>query len=140
MKPRTVIVPAAVCLFALPLLAADTPSPMKPGKWEITVQMEMPGGMSMSPRTITRCVTKEDAANAEKTLPTMRNESECKISDVNVDGKTVSWKINCEKQQMTGEGKITYENDTYSGEMHMKMPEHEMSMKYNGKRVGDCEK
>lgn len=139
MKLRTTIVLVVVCLLALPLIAADKPSPMKPGKWELTVQADMPG-MSMPPRTFTRCVTKEEAENAEKTLPKMRNESDCKMTDVNVDGKTVTWKVACEKQQMTGEGKITYEGDTYTGEMHMKMPEHEMSMKYSGKRVGECDK
>ncbi len=139
MKLRTLIVLAVVCLLALPMMAADTPSPIKAGKWEMTVQADMPG-MQMPPRTFTKCITKEEAAKAENAVPEMQKETNCKLTDVKVDGKTISWKINCEAQQMTGEGKITYEGDTYAGEMHMKMPQQEMSMKYSGKRVGDCDK
>jgi len=74
----------AVCLLATSAFAADAPkNPMKPGKWEITTQMDMPG-MQMPPRTFTKCVTKEDAANVENAIPRGRNDSSCKISDVKV--------------------------------------------------------
>lgn len=140
MKLRTTIILAVVCLVAFPMMAADTPSPIKAGKWEMTVQADMPG-MSMPARTFTKCITPEEAAKAENAVPEMRKESKCKLSDVKVDGKTISWKVNCEAQQMTGEGKITYDGDSYSGAMHMKMTQgQEMSMKYSGKRIGECDK
>lgn len=111
---------------------------MKPGKWEITMQMDMPG-MQMPPRTLTKCVTPEDAANVETAIPRGRNDSSCKLSDVTVDGNTVGWKMNCEERKVTGDGKITYEGDAYSGEMHMKTPDHEMTIKHSGKRLGECD-
>ncbi len=140
MKLRNLIVVTAVGLLSVPIAAtAATPSPMKAGKWEITVQADMPG-MQVPPRTFTKCVTKEESENVENAIPKMRDQSGCKLSDVKVDGNTVSWKIACEASQTTGEGKMTYDNDSYSGEVHIKTPEHEMTMKHSGKRVGDCDK
>jgi hypothetical protein len=129
----------AVCLLAVSSFAADPPkNPMKPGKWEITTQMDMPG-MQMPARSFTKCVTKEDAENVENAVPRGRQDSQCKISDVKVEGNTISWKMNCAESQMTGEGKATYEGDTYVGEMHVKAADHEMTIKYTGKRLGDCD-
>ncbi len=139
MKLRNLSALLVFCLFGVSALAADAPkNPMKPGKWEVTMQMDMPG-MQMPPRTFTKCVTKEDAAKVENAIPRGRNDSECKLSDVNVDGNSVRWKINCEARQTTGEGKITYENDAYVGQLHMKTPDHEMTVKYTGKRLGECD-
>jgi len=138
MKKTFVLI--AICVSVCSVAtAADAPkNPMKPGKWEITTQMDMPG-MQMPPRTFTKCITKEDAANVESAIPRGRNDASCTLSDVKVDGNTVSWKMNCEERKVSGEGKITYENDAYSGEMHMKTPDHEMTIKHSGKRVGDCD-
>jgi len=138
MKKTFVLI--AICVSVCSVAtAADAPkNPMKPGKWEITTQMDMPG-MQMPARTFTKCITKEDAANVESAIPRGRNDASCTLSDVKVDGNTVSWKMNCEERKVSGEGKITYENDAYSGEMHMKTPDHEMTIKHSGKRVGDCD-
>jgi len=101
--------------------------------------MDMPG-MSMPAHTMTKCVTKEEIADAQNAIPKGRNESDCKMKDVKVDGNTLTWKMNCDARQITGEGKMVFESETYTGEAHIKMPEHEMTMKYTGKRLGDCEK
>ena len=95
--------------------------------------------MQMPARTFTKCVTKEEAENPENAVPRGRQDSACKLSDVKVEGHTVSWKMNCAERQMSGEGKATYEGDTYTGEMHVKSADHEMTMKYTGKRLGDCD-
>jgi len=130
-----------VCLLAVPAFAADAPkNPMKPGKWEVTTQMDMPG-MSMPARTFTKCVTKEDAASLESAVPRGQRDTECKISDVKVDGRTVSWKMNCEARHMSGDGKVTYDSDhdEYKGEMNVKSERGDMTFKYSGKRVGECD-
>ena len=140
MKFRNLILVAAVCLlaFAMAASAADpTPSPMKPGKWEVTVQMDMPG-MQMPPRTFTRCVTTEDAQNAENAVPKMRGAEGCKMTEFRVEGSTLTWKMNCEQHQSSADGKLVFDNDSYTGEVHVKAPDHEMTMKHTGKRVGDC--
>ena len=128
-----------VCALALPSFAA---SPVKPGKWQVTMEMDMPGmPMKVPPTTITHCITKEQAENPEATLPKASRQGDCKVSDYKLDGNTVTWNVKCEgKQPMTGSGKITYDSDSYTGTMKMKMQETEMTAKYTGKRIGECDK
>ncbi|HEV7920420.1 MAG TPA: DUF3617 family protein [Thermoanaerobaculia bacterium] len=128
---------AAAAVLALPLLAGA--SPMKAGKWQLVMQMDMPGmPMKMPPIVTTDCVTKEDAENPKP--PKAMKDSDCKFSDYKMDGNSISWTVSCPKQSMTGSGKIVYSGDTYDGSMKMKVGEQEMSAKYTGKRLGDCDK
>ena len=130
----------AVCLLTTAAFAA---SPAKPGKWEMTVQTEMTGmPMKMPAHTFTYCLTKEDAEKADKLAPEQqRKNSDCKRTDLVVNGNTVSWKVTCEKSKMTGEGKITYSGNGFDGGMHMTMPNGEVNAKYSGKYLGpECEK
>ena len=66
MKLRNVVLSAIVCSLALPVMAASI---AKAGKWETTVQMEMPNmPMKIPAHTMNVCVTKEQAENLS--LPT----------------------------------------------------------------------
>ncbi len=131
----------ALVLCALPAVAFAA-GPVKAGKWQMTMQTEMTGmPMKMPPMTFSYCVTKEDAENPEKALPEERKNSDCKRSDVKIDGNVVTWKVTCAKSQMSGDGKITYSEDTFDGGMHMTMPNGgEMNVKYSGKYLGECDK
>lgn len=146
MKFRTSMLTTALCLVSSAVLAADVKTPVKPGKWETTIQMEMPGMPTMPAHSYTHCVTPEDAAKAENTIPRMQKESKCVFDDVKIDGKTVSWKVTCPQPngaKMTGSGQVTYtgEGDSYKGDMHMTMPQvGEMTTHFTGKRVGECDK
>jgi hypothetical protein len=134
---RRLAIVAALCALPAVTFAA---SPAKVGKWQITTQMEMTGmPMKMPPVTFTHCVTKEDAEKAESYVPQQRKNSDCKYSDMKIEGNTVSWKMTCEKQKMTGEGKITYTEDSLDGAMHMTMEQGEMNVKYSGKFLGACD-
>jgi hypothetical protein len=55
-----------------------------------------------------------------------------------MDGNKVNWSVACE--QMTGAGEFVYSADTYTGTMRVKSQGKEMTMKYAGKRLGDCTK
>ena len=127
----------ALALCALPMVASAA-SPAKPGKWEMTMQMEMTGmPMKMPAHTVTYCLTKEEAENPEKLAPEAKKNSDCKRTDLKMDGSTVSWKVSCEKSKMTGEGKVTYSGDGFDGGMHMTMANGgEMNAKYSGKYLG----
>jgi hypothetical protein len=128
---------AAIAALALPLLAGA--SPMKAGKWQLTMQMDMPGmPMKMPPIVTTNCVTEEEAANPQP--PKQAKDAGCTFSDYKMEGNSISWTVSCPKQKMTGSGKITYSGDSYDGKMNMKVGEQEMSAKYAGKRLGDCDK
>lgn len=111
----------------------------KAGKWQITIESEMPGmPMKMPPITMTQCITKEQAEKPEP--PKAKKSDDCKVSDYKIEGNTVSWTMTCEKQNVSGEGKITYSGDSYDGAMHVKMGEMEMTQKYHGKYLGECDK
>lgn len=139
MKLRTF----AFCVFVLALavtaFAADNAQHMKPGKWSISIQMDMPNmPMKMPPMTVERCVTQEQADHPEP--PKGKNEDDCKISDYKLEGQTLTWTMKCEKQKMTGTGKMTFAPESYEGESQMTVGDMQMTQKFNGKYLGACDK
>lgn len=138
MKLRNLALTVVVCTLAFPAFAGGL---AKAGRWQSTIETEMAGmPMKVPPRTIFTCVTKEQAENADKLIPKSGdNRGGCTYSDVKVDGSTISWKITCEKSGMTGSGKMTYTGDSYDGAMHMTMQDKDISVKYTGKYMGDCD-
>ena len=141
---RSLVAAAVVAgTFASAALVAQTP-PRQDGKWQVTVEMEMPGmPMKMPPHTVTRCVTPEEAQNPDTAVPSGSPDknNDCKVSDYKMEGNKVTWSVACTTPQaVTGNGEIVYSGDTYEGWMKMKMQAGEMTMKYKGKRLGDCTK
>lgn len=136
---RKLAIAAALCVAPALAFAA---SPIKPGKWEMTMQSEITGmPMKMPPFTTTYCLSKEDAENPEKMAPEQqRKNSDCKRTDFKVDGNVLTWKVECAKSGVHGDGKITYSSDSYQGAMHLTMPNGEMHSKYSGKFLGACDK
>ena len=137
---KKLILLVLVCALALPVFAAT--SPVKPGKWQVTMEMDMPGmPMKMPPTTITHCVTKEQVEHPESTIPKGARDQNCTVSDFKVDGNTVTWSMKCEgKEPVTGTGKITYDGDTYDGMMKLHVRDMDMTTKYKGKYLGECDK
>lgn len=138
MKLRSLVLSLTLCALALPLSAAHL---AKAGKWQGTMQMEMPGmPMKMPPQTFVHCVTKEEAENAENLIPKSGDKrGGCVYTDVKVDGSTMTWKMKCEKSGMTGTGTVTYHGDSYEGSLQMKAGDRDMSATYSGKYLGDCD-
>jgi hypothetical protein len=137
--PYVLAVLLAVAMI-LPAGASDTPHPQKPGKWQVKMQMEMPNmPVKMPPFTTEVCLTEEDLKDPQKAVPG-DPKAKCDVADYKVDGNTVTWTINCPKQNMTGTGEITFTDDSYDGEMDMTVGEQEMHMKYSGKWLGECTK
>ena len=114
--------------------------PRVDGRWEIKIDMQMPG-MTMPTQTTTQCITPQQAADPQKQIPPSGrggNPTDCKLSDYKTDGNKVTWSMACEKDRMTGKGEFLYAGDTYTGTMSMNMQGQTMTMKYSGKRLGDC--
>ncbi len=117
---------------------------MRPGLWEITMQMEMPGmPMAMPATKVQHCYSASDVADAEKTVPTGQDgENPCRVSDYSLRGNTASWSMQCEN--MSGKGSMTYSGDSYSGTTELQMQEEGMSQSMkqtiSARRVGDCAK
>jgi hypothetical protein len=130
---------AVIALVAIaPAKAAD--HPQKPGKWAIAMELEMPGMPVKMPAIKQQiCLTEEDLKDPQKSVPT-DPKSDCKVGDYKVDGNTVTWTIDCPKEQMTGSGEITYHDDRFSGIMNMQAGEREMKIKYAGEWLGACTK
>ena len=133
---------AAVMAIAAvaPMRAADHPHPQKPGKWQVKMEMEMPGmPFKMPPITHEMCLTAEDLDNPDKAVP-KDPKQKCTISDYKIDGNTVTWSIDCPKDKTKGTGSITYTDSAYTGSMDMTVGEQSMKMKYAGKWMGECNK
>ena len=140
---RTTSIAAFVVLAGA--AAAIAQSPVRPGRWEVTMQMQMAGSpIQMPEMKSTRCVTPEDAKDPTRSLPSGPEgrggqKSDCKMLDYKVTGNTATWKMVCTSPQaMTSTGQMTFADDSYTGTMKMDSPQGPMTMKLAGKRVGDC--
>ncbi len=142
MQIRKIALLLLVAALALPAFAAS--GPMRAGKWQMTAETKMEGmDMKMPPMTFEHCVTPEEAAKSATEPPKGKNET-CKITDYKLEGNKASWKVACDKPQMTGEGTITYSADAFEEEMHMNMKDPRsgnamnVTQKMTGKRTGEC--
>jgi hypothetical protein len=138
---RIVVIVLAVTITASSAIAQT--NPMRPGRWEMTMQMEMPGmPMAMPAMKNTRCVTQQEVDSPNRGLPSgpNNNPNECKVSDYKVSGSTVTWMMACMGQpSMTGTGELRFTGDAYDGLVKMTMDQQQqMTMKMSGKRLGDC--
>jgi hypothetical protein len=133
-----VVLGVAAAVFAQP--------PRRDGRWEVKMEMEMPGMPArMPPMTTTQCITPEEAKDPQKAMPQGRGgrgNQNCKVSDYKETGNKVTWSMRCEgAEPMTGTGEFVYAGDTYTGTITMEgSGRGAMAMKYTGKRLGDCTK
>ena len=140
------LIPAAAVVLSFAVICSDAAaqSPMRPGNWEVTMEMDMPGmPMKMPPMKTTRCVTQQEIDSPNRGLPSgpQKNPNDCKITDYKQSGNTVSWNVACAGQQpMTGSGELRFNGDAYDGIIKMMMNQQQMAMKMAGKRLGDCTK
>ena len=143
MRVRAAVLASLLVVVSLPLIAQG---PRRDGRWEVKMEMDMPGMPSgMPPMTTTQCITPDDAKDPQKAMPQGGRgrgpSGDCKVSDYKVDGNKVSWSMKCEgAQPMTGTGEFVYAADTYTGTIKMEGGRGAMTMKYTGKRLGDCTK
>ena len=139
---------AISCVVLILLLVGATAvaqSPIRPGRWEVVMQMDMPNmPVKMPEMKTTQCVTPEQAKDPASALPTgpqagRGGKSDCKVSDYKVSGQTVTWTMACTMPQpITSTGEMTFTDDSYAGTMKMNTAQGDMNMKVAGKRLGDC--
>jgi len=127
-------------LFSGVLLAVPCNVPaadmMKPGLWEVTTSMEMPGmPYKPQPTTIRHCYTAQEVK--ENPVP---KDNNCKMTDMKTSGNKTSWKVECTGEAAgKGEGEITYQGDSaYEGKSKMQTQGMTVAMKYKAKRLGEC--
>lgn len=145
MRSRHFVLFAFCALAAAPLFAQAL---MRPGLWETTAKMEMPGMPVQMPETkTTSCITPEQAKTPGDTVANQggrgrgrgRGNDDCKTSDYRTDGNKTTWKMACTgANAMTGDGEMTFSGDSYSGKTTMSMAQGQMTIQYSGKRLGEC--
>ena len=137
MKFRTFAVCALLLAVAAPATFAADKTPGKPGQWQFSMQMDIPGmPFKVPPVTMEQCV-KEDAGSA---IPKDSKDTDCKFSEPKINGNTITWTMDCPKEKMKGNGKMTFSDESMTGAMDIEADGQAMTMKYTGKRLGDCEK
>jgi hypothetical protein len=149
MKLRTLVAATAIAGISAVMFAQ---APRRDGQWEVKMEMSMPG-MQMPATTTTQCISPADAADPMKSAPQMPAgrggrggaDPSCKMSDYKVTGNKVTYTMKCDAPQaMTMAAEFTYGVDTYDGTMTMNVDRGgqpmAMTMKYSGKRLGDCTK
>ena len=122
-----------VLSVSAPALAADM---MKPGLWEVTTTVQMPGmPFQPPPQTMRHCYTAQEV----KEEPVPKN-NDCKITDLKSSGNKVSWKLECKGEMAgKGEGEMVYQGDSaYEGKTKMQTQGMTITSRYKGKRLGDC--
>ena len=144
MSLRALLGMLLLLVVSLPVLAQG---PRRDGRWEVKTEMEMAGmPQAMPARTTTQCITPDDAKDPQKMVPEDgrgrgRGNSNCKVEDYKTEGNKVTWTMKCEgPQAMSGTGEFIYGADSYTGTMKMDTGRGAMTMKYTGKRLGDCVK
>jgi hypothetical protein len=144
MRLRALVAAVAVAGISAAVFAQ---APRRDGKWEVKMEMSMPG-MQMPPTTTTQCITPADAADPQKSVPQAPagrgGAPSCKMSDYKVTGNKVTYTMTCDAPQaMTMTAEMIYAADSYTGTMTMNMDRGgqpmAMTMKYTGKRLGDCD-
>jgi hypothetical protein len=141
---KSVLLPGlAACIAAVVTVVAQT-NPMRPGQWEVTIQMQMPNmPVQMPEMKSSQCITadqlEQDPATGLPRGAQDQGQNACKVSDYKQSGNTVTWKMTCTGEAaMTADGEMTFAGDSYTGTMKMATPQGNMSMKLAGKRIGDC--
>jgi hypothetical protein len=96
-------------------------------------------GMEIPPQTFSQCITKKDMVPQNNNDP--NQQGNCKVSDVQTNGNTVSWTMVCKTEggEMKSTGKITYQGDSFKGESTSEMMGMVMVAEMSGKRIGPCQ-
>lgn len=110
----------------------------KPGKYEITSSVDMPGMPqgSIPAQVFVHCITEDD--------PVPRSDasaSGCEVKNVKQDGNTFTWEMECTQQgqKMTSKGEITYSGNSFEGTTVMMMGSQTITTHMSGKRLGACD-
>jgi hypothetical protein len=127
-----------VCAATLLFAAVANAGPMTPGKWQISTDTEIEGTPRGAPRVVTQCVTAEEA---EKLQPprSLKSTVGCEVRDLTVKGRIVTWSLECKRPDVSGAGKMMYNDDTFSGQQTMRLRKSYMVQTFTGKRLGACD-
>lgn len=122
--------------FALAALSGQALAELKPGLWEWTSQLKMPGvPMAMPPSVHQACLTKDDLVPKERDP-----QSDCKLGSVKQQGERVEWSMTCDtpQGQVSSRGEMVYRGESASGVSYIETGGMQMTSKMQGRRLGNC--
>ena len=119
---------------------------MKPGLYEVKMNMEMPGmpaGMGKQAMTMENCVTEKDIEQGQLGKNDQK-QSGCDVKDMKVSGNTATYKMVCKDPPMTTDAKITWRDNGYVMDMKTDMNHGGQAMRMTnhmeGTYKGPCKK
>lgn len=131
-------VPASLCALLLPAAALAAGSGMKPGQYEYTMKMDMPGmPVAMPPMTVQHCLTQADLDQGRQYEN--RQHQDCEVKNLRQSPGKASMDLAC-KDGTTGRGEYTFGNDSMTGKTTMTRDGQAMVMNMTARRTGDCRK
>jgi hypothetical protein len=145
MKLNIAVATALAALSVNLSSAAHAQQTMRPGLWEFTINMTMPGGKKAGTQTRKhqQCITPEQVKDKSAFNSQMDPKMGCSMSDFKQDGSKFSYKLACTGQlKMTGtaSGAATPDAMTMNTEMDMSAMKGAGVIKQaiTGRRLGEC--
>ncbi len=125
---------AIVAVLPAATLAADTT--MKPGLYDYTVKMEMPGmPFAMPPQNMQSCLKQEDVDKGKQYQS--QRDQDCEVKNLKQSAGKASFDMTC-KDGTTAHAEYTFSGTSMSGKTVMNRQGQAMTMNMSAKRVGDC--
>lgn len=115
---------------------------LRPGKYETTAEMDMPG-MKMPPQKDVECITPEDLKDFSKKLIDPEQAAGCKVSDYKVVGNKLTFNTDCKVDdvRVMSSMEMTFTPESFSGVMKSRAQAGPgTTIKMNAKRIGECTK
>lgn len=137
---RETVVMAFVAAVGLAVSVAAQTVNLRPGNYEVTMEMDMPGMPKMPPRKHEQCIASNDLKDLTSGLTALdKTNPDCKMSELKNAGNKVSFMRTCKNGTWTSE--MTYSGDSFAGISTGKDSQaRPVTMKSTAKRIGDCAK
>lgn len=114
--------------------------PMQPGKWRVTVRMQIAGAPAIPPRTVNVCYSKGDLNEKFGYSKDAAARKLCRREYFRLSGSTVSWKDACTNgMETTGEMTLSSGGTSYVMKTISKVKGRSTVMNSAGKRIGNCQ-
>lgn len=125
---------------------AHAQSKLKPGRYELTMKMEMeglPAQHQLPSSTMHKCMSAEDVKDPmELAKKNNRSQSECEIKSIKREGNKVTWSVDCGPRGK-GTGTIVTASESFElvSQLSMNDPQgtvRKMKTVVDAKRTGEC--
>jgi hypothetical protein len=133
-------------ILATPLSAAPDEELVRPGMWEISSTMELPGNAQARPEDRhTHCFTKEEVAgiNAKKeammtTTGSSSADRNCTVKDLKYEGNRATWNTVC-GSEITVHSDLVFHGDSLEGLVSTGSGDDVVKVTMKAKRTGECD-